>query len=175
MHNISAASTSCLPAVRYARQSCQREEKVLRNPRTHAIRYNAKGAQLYPRHPAAARLRIRQRKATPLLQTYEAWPRAKLETLSSKSDTARAINYSLKQWGALTLRCEDGPLKIDNSIAANGPHRISLGRENFLFAGSNSGSERVANMSAFLCARRVIKRCPRAMVKRSPNRIANWL
>ncbi|MGF6647126.1 hypothetical protein, partial [Paraburkholderia sp. GAS82] len=31
-----------------------------------------------------------------------------------------------------------------------------------------------ANLSAFLCARRVIKRYPRAMVKRSPNRIANW-
>jgi transposase len=152
----------------YARHPIQRKRRS-------TISVSPQHRSHHPRQPAAARLRIRQRKATPLLQTYEAWPRAKLETLSSKSDTARAINYSLKQWGALTLRCEDGPLKIDNSIAANGPHRISLGRENFLFAGSNSGSERVANLSAFLCAGRVIKRCPRAMVKRSPNRIANWL
>ena len=47
--------------------------------------------------PAAERLRMRQEKAKPLLQTYEAWLRAKLETLSSKSDTAKAINYSLKR------------------------------------------------------------------------------
>ncbi len=39
-----------------------------------------------------------RRKLDPLLQIYEAWLRAKLETLSSKSDTAKAINHSLNQW-----------------------------------------------------------------------------
>lgn len=45
--------------------------------------------------PAAERLRFRQEKARPLLQIYEAWFRAKLQALSSKSESARAINYSL--------------------------------------------------------------------------------
>ncbi|MGF6637782.1 hypothetical protein OKW39_004998 [Paraburkholderia sp. MM6662-R1] len=75
--------------------------------------------------PAAERLRIRQERARPLLQIYEAWLRAKLETLSSKSDAARAINYSLNQWSALTLYCEDGTLEIDNNIAANGQPRCT--------------------------------------------------
>jgi len=64
------------------------------------------------------------------LQSYEAWLRAKLETLSSKSDTAKAINYTLNQWSALTLYCEDGTLKIDNNIAENALRCVSLGRNN---------------------------------------------
>jgi len=100
--------------------------------------------------PAAERLRIRQEKARPLLQTYEAWLRAKLETLSSKSDTAKAINYTLNQWSALTLYCEDGTLEIDNNIAENALRCVSLGRKNFLFAGSDSGGERAAAMYALI-------------------------
>lgn len=53
--------------------------------------------------PAAERLRVRQEQAKPLLQSYEPRIRAKLETLSSKSDAAKANNYSLNQWIALTL------------------------------------------------------------------------
>jgi transposase len=67
----------------------------------------------------AERLRIRQQKARLLLQIYEALLWTKLETLSAKSDTAEAINYSLNQWGALTLYCEDGTLGINNDIAEN--------------------------------------------------------
>ncbi len=100
--------------------------------------------------PAAARIRIRQEKARPLLQIYEAWLRARLETLSSKSDTAKAINYSLNQWRALTLYCEDGTLEIDNNIAENALRCVSLGRKNFLFAGSDSGGERAAAMYSLI-------------------------
>src|ERR1700744_695803 len=100
--------------------------------------------------PAAERLQIRQEKARPLLQIYEAWLKAKLETLSSKSDTAKAINYSLNQWRALTLYCEDGTLEIDNNIAENALRCVSLGRKNFLFAGSDSGGERAAAMYALI-------------------------
>ncbi|MGF6293024.1 hypothetical protein QFZ98_004885 [Paraburkholderia youngii] len=100
--------------------------------------------------PASERLRIRQEKARPLLQIYEAWLRAKLETLSSKSDTTKAINYTLNQWSALTLYCEDGTLEIDNNIAENALRCVSLGRKNFLFAGSDTGGERAAAMYALI-------------------------
>jgi len=58
--------------------------------------------------PVAERLRVRQEKAKPLLETYGAWLGAKRQTLSAKSETAKAINYSLNQWRALTLYCDDG-------------------------------------------------------------------
>ena len=78
----------------------------------------------------AERLRVRQEKAKPLLETYEAWLRAKLETLSSKSETAKAINYSLNQWAALTLYCDEGTVEIDNNLAENALRCVSLGRNN---------------------------------------------
>jgi hypothetical protein len=84
--------------------------------------------------PAAVRLGIRQEKASPLLQIYEAWLRAKLETLSSKSDTAKSINYTLNQWNALTLYCEDGTLEIDNNIAENALRCVSLGRKKIFYS-----------------------------------------
>jgi transposase len=58
----------------------------------------------------ANELRIRQKKAKPLLRIYEAWLKTKLEALSSKSDTAMAIDYSLKQRRPLTLYCGSGTL-----------------------------------------------------------------
>lgn len=80
--------------------------------------------------PAAERLRVRQEKAKPLLEAYAAWLRAKLETLSSKSETTKAINYSLNQWAALMLYCDDGTVEIDNNLAENALRCVSLGRNN---------------------------------------------
>jgi len=96
--------------------------------------------------PLEERLRVRQEKAKPLLQAYGAWLRAKLETLSAKSDTTKAINYTLNQWDALTLYCDDGVVEIDNNLAENALRCVTLGRKNFLFAGSDSGGERAAAM-----------------------------
>ncbi|OAI76576.1 hypothetical protein RSP799_20525 [Ralstonia solanacearum] len=78
--------------------------------------------------------------------TYGAWLRAKRETLSTKSDTTKAINYALNQWDALTLYCDDGAVEIDNNLAENALRCVALGHKNFLFAGSDSGGERAAAM-----------------------------
>jgi transposase-like protein len=47
------------------------------------------------------RRRIRQEQALPLLQDFEQWLRTRLLTLSTQSDTTKAINYLLNQWRAL--------------------------------------------------------------------------
>jgi transposase len=112
--------------------------------------------------PPAERLRIRQEKAKPLLETYEAWLRAKLETLSSKSETAKAINYSLNQWDALMLYCDDGAVEIDNNLAENALRCVALGRKNFLFCGSDSGGKRAAAMYSLIQTCRLNDIDPRA-------------
>ncbi len=40
-------------------------------------------------------------------------------TLSTQSDTTKAINYMLNQWQALIYYCDDGVAEIDNNIAEN--------------------------------------------------------
>ncbi len=78
--------------------------------------------------PPAERLRVRQERAKPLLESYGAWLRAKLKTLSAKSDTAKAIHYSLNQWAALMLYCDDGAVEIDNNLAENALRCVAIGR-----------------------------------------------
>jgi hypothetical protein len=69
-----------------------------------------------------------------------------LRSLSSKSETAAAIRYSISRWRALTRYTEDGLLEIDNSAAERALRTVALGRKNFLFAGSDCGGERAAAM-----------------------------
>jgi len=123
--------------------------------------------------PAAERLRVRQEKARPLLDTYGTWLRAKLQTLSTKSDTAKAINYSLNLWSALTLYCDDGAVEIDNNIAENALRCVSLGRKNFLFAGSDSGGERAAAMYSLIGTCKLNGVDPRAYLTHILERIAD--
>ncbi|HIH2753102.1 TPA: IS66 family transposase [Burkholderia lata] len=123
--------------------------------------------------PAAERLRVRQEQAKPLLETYEAWLRAKLDTLSSKSETAKAINYSLNQWAALTLYCDDGTAEIDNNLAENALRCVALGRKNYLYAGSDSGGERAAAMYSLIGCCKLNDIDPRAYLTHVLTRIAD--
>src|SRR5258708_14007 len=45
------------------------------------------------------------------------WLGPTLGTVSQKGDTAKAINYALNQWAALTLYVDDGGVEIDNNAA----------------------------------------------------------
>jgi transposase len=68
---------------------------------------------------ADRRRRIRQQQARPLLDDLETWLRQRLLTLSTQSDTTKAINYMLNQWQALIYYCDDGIAEIDNNVAEN--------------------------------------------------------
>ncbi|KVF64855.1 MULTISPECIES: IS66 family transposase [Burkholderia cepacia complex] len=100
--------------------------------------------------PPDERKRVRHEKSKPLLEAFEARIRGKLATLSRKSELAGAIQYSLNHWNALTLFCEAGQAEISNALAENALRCVSLGRKNFLFAGSDSGGERAAAMYSLL-------------------------
>ena len=65
-------------------------------------------------------------------------------TVSQKGDTAKAINYALNQWTALTLYVDDGAVEIDNNAAERALRAVALGRKNYLHFGSDSGGERGA-------------------------------
>jgi transposase len=96
--------------------------------------------------PPTERQHIRQLQARPLLVELEVWLRNRLLTLSTQSDTTKAINYMLNQWQALIYYCDDGGAEMDNNIAENALRGCCLGRKNFLFLGADSGGERAAAM-----------------------------
>jgi transposase len=105
--------------------------------------------------PPDRRREIRQQQARPLLDSLELWLRERLLTLSTQSDTTKAINYMLNQWHALVYYCEDGIAEIDNNIAENALRGCCLGRKNFLFMGADSGGERAAAMYSLIGSARL--------------------
>lgn len=121
-----------------ARPSAVTTEALRRIGALYAIETEIRGRPPNQRHVA------RLLRAKPLLDYLERWLRATLATLSSKSDTAAAILYSLKLWPALIRYCDDVQIEIDNSAAERALRGIALGRRNYLFAGADSGGERAA-------------------------------
>jgi len=93
---------------------------------------------------------VRQQRAGPLLDALHQWLSATLQTVSAKSDLAGAIKYSLVRWTALTRYRDDGRIEIDNNSAERSIRPLVLGRRNYMFAGSDVGGERAANIYSLI-------------------------
>jgi transposase len=87
---------------------------------------------------------VRIERAKPKLDALGAWMDAQLQLIPGKSDLAGAVRYARSRWEALTCYCADGRLEISNNAAENAVRPVSLGRKNWLFAGSDAGGERAA-------------------------------
>jgi transposase len=94
--------------------------------------------------PAQGRVRVRQERSRPLIDELEAWLRERRSKLSGRSETAKAIDYSLKRWAALTRFLDDGRLCMTNNAAERALRGIAVGRHNWTFAGSDEGGRRAA-------------------------------
>lgn len=85
------------------------------------------------------RCALRQARALPLLGEFRAW----LETLAPlvvpKTELASAVGYALNQWDAFVRYCEQGWLLIDNTRSERALRPIAIGRNNWLFFGSDAG------------------------------------
>ncbi len=90
------------------------------------------------------RLSARQARAKPLCQEMQVWLRLERQRVPDGSAIARAIDYSLNRWGALTRFLDDGNVPIDNNHCENLMRPWALGRKNWLFAGSELAGQRAA-------------------------------
>jgi transposase len=98
---------------------------------------------------SAERLRLRQEKSVPLLESFRQWLLAQKTQVLPKSPIAAAINYVLNQWEALTRYTTDGDLHIDNNISERTLKLIGIGRINWLFLGSDAGGRTAAVLFSF--------------------------
>src|SRR5262245_23425010 len=58
------------------------------------------------------RLAVRNERSRPLIAELETWLRTQRGKLSRKSETAKAIDYSLKRWSALTRSLASSPMAV---------------------------------------------------------------
>jgi transposase len=94
--------------------------------------------------PADIRLKVRAERSEKLFADLRKWLDTTLSRVSGRGEMGKAIRYALARWDALTLVLRDGRVCIDNNAAERSMRPMTLGRRNWMFAGSDSGGERAA-------------------------------
>ena len=81
------------------------------------------------------------------------------------SASAKALDYSLRRWEALTRFVDDGQLPVDNNWIENQIRPIAIGRNNWLFAGSLRAGQRAAAVMTLIQSARLNGHDPYAYLK----------
>lgn len=90
------------------------------------------------------RLALRRERSAPILKDLGGWIAETSKRTPPKSPLGKALTYAVNQWTPLTRFLEDGHLEIHNNACERALRRIAVGRNNWLFAGSDAGAERAA-------------------------------
>ena len=114
---------------------------------------------------AAQRKRIRQERSRPVADALHLWLIEQRKKVPEGSATAKAIDYSLGRWQALTRYIDDGELPADNNWVENQIRPIAIGRNNWLFAGSLRAGKRAAAVMSLVHSARLNGHDPYAYLK----------
>ena len=114
---------------------------------------------------ANERLQIREKESRPLADAFHQWMLLQRQKITDGSATAKAFDYSLKRWGALTQFLDDGQLPIDNNWIENQIRPIAIGRNNWLFAGSLRAGQRAAAVMSLIQSAKLNGHDPYAYLK----------
>jgi transposase len=114
---------------------------------------------------ATERQEIRKVKTKPLLDALHEWMSLQRQKVPNGSATAKALDYSLRRWAALTRFVDDGQLPVDNNWIENQIRPIALGRNNWLFAGSLRAGQRAAAVMSLIQSARMNGHDPYAYLK----------
>jgi len=91
------------------------------------------------------RLKGRIEYAVPKLAALKTQYEAALCKISAKSEFATALRYALTRWSSFTRYTTDGRLEICNNAVERQIKPATVGRKNWMFAGSDDGGVRAAN------------------------------
>lgn len=101
---------------------------------------------------AVERLALRQTKSRPILADLKAYLEAERIKVLPKSPLGEAIDYTISNWRALERYLEDGDLEIDNNGAERSLRPIVVGRNNWMFYGSDKGGRTGAVLSTLIAS-----------------------
>jgi transposase len=107
----------------------------------------------------------RQERSKKIADALQQWLLEQRQKVPDGSATAKAIDYSLKRWAALTRYIDDGELPIDNNWVENQIRPIALGRNNWLFAGSLRAGKRAAAVMSLVHSARLNGHNPYAYLR----------
>jgi transposase len=114
---------------------------------------------------SADRCRMRHEKARPIVDALYTWMLAQRQKVPEGSAIAKALDYSLKRWVALTRYLNDGEVPIDNNWVENQIRPWAIGRSNWLFAGSLRAGQRAAAVMSLVRSAQLNGLDPHAYMK----------
>jgi transposase len=127
-------------AVKLNRQDAASIRAVKLMDELFAIDREAREAQM----DHAARHRLRQEKAPPLLDQIREHMLAISKTVLPKSAVGQACSYTLALWKKLTRFLDHPQLELSNNLAENSMRPVATGRKNWIHIGSEQAGPRVA-------------------------------
>jgi len=122
----------------------------------------------------AQRLVARQNQTQPVIQRLHAWLLEHRAKVADGSATAKAIDYSLRRWQALTRFLSNGQIPVDNNWVENQIRPVALGRKNWLFAGSLRAGQRAAAVMSLIQSAKLNGHDPYLYLKDVMDKLPTW-
>ena len=120
------------------------------------------------------RLRLRQTQSRPVMVTLQRWLQEHRAKVPEGSATAKAIDYSLRRWQALSGFIDNAQVPIDNNWIENQMRPVALGRKNWLFAGSLRAGQRAAAVMSLIQSAKLNGHDPHAYLKDVMEKLPSW-
>ncbi len=124
--------------VQHSQGSAIAEEAIKRIAGLYAVEKEARG------QTPENRVALRQARAKPIFDNVEAWLHHQLPKISGKSPLANAIRYALDRLPKARPYLDHGVLEADNNSVERAMKPVAIGRNNWIFAGSEGGGKAMA-------------------------------
>lgn len=116
---------------------------------------------------------LRQQVSRPVLERMHEYLVKIRKELLPKSDAGKAVEYMLKNWAALNRFVEDGDLSIDNNHTERSLRGIAVGRNNWVFLGSDRGGRTLAVLKSFAASCELVNVDPLAWFRDVLGRVSS--
>lgn len=120
------------------------------------------------------RQQLRVEKSQPQLQDLYDWLIQTRIGIANGGASAKAMDYTLKRWPALSRYAETGHLPIDNNPVENCIRPIALGKKNWLFTGSERAGQRAAAIQSLLGTAKLNGLNPAQWLKETLEKLPVW-
>ena len=111
------------------------------------------------------RVAQRRSRSAPVAKALHDWLIAHRSKVPGGTATAKAIDYSLNRWAALTRYLDDPRLPIDNNHDEQQIRPWATGRKNWLFAGTLAAGKRAAVITSLIQSAKLNGHDPYAYLK----------
>jgi hypothetical protein len=112
----------------------------------------------------AERVAARRKDVAPRVNDLIDWMKRERGKLSRHNEVAKAMDYMLKRIDVFTRFLDDGRICLSNNAAERALRCIAIGRNNWIFAGSDGGGERAAAIYTLIETAKLNDVDPRAWI-----------